>query len=140
MGSDVVVSSFKQAADGKYEVVLPVAFPDEGTFDWLDTWLEKNPHFVELSDRRIMDWARCSGLWSRAEGSNDKPRFNFGVPCMDDFSVRKLISIVAPIMPRNYVVMEVKSNLIASERKVTLKKFSNSCYKKVATVVMGEPN
>merc|ERR1711968_84365 len=89
-----------------------------------------------------MDWARCSGFWSRSDnkGSNDKPKFNFGVPALDDLSVRKLINIVAPIVPRNYVVMEVKSNLLASDRQETLKKFSNPCYKKVAQVVMGQPN
>ena len=34
--------------DGKYEVIFPVAVPDEGTFDWLDDFLEKNPKYVEL--------------------------------------------------------------------------------------------
>ena len=54
--------------------------------------------------------------------------------------MRKLISIVAPIVPRNYVIMEVKSNLVAAERTATLKRFTNPCYKKIAHVVMGEPN
>lgn len=33
--------------DGKYEVIFPVAVPDEGTFDWLDDFLDKNPKYVE---------------------------------------------------------------------------------------------
>merc|ERR1712232_509554 len=45
----------------------------------------------------------------------------------------------APVMPRNYMIMEVKSNLVATERQETLKKFNYPCYKKVAKVVMGEP-
>ena len=39
--------------DGKYEVIFPVAVPDEGTFDWLDEFLEKNPEYVELLGLRF---------------------------------------------------------------------------------------
>merc|ERR1719453_2553782 len=112
--ADVVTGPSKEPSDGKYEVVLPVAFPDEGTFDWLDTFLEKNPKYVELSDRKIIDWAKSSGLWPKGgwKASNDKPNVSFGVPAVDDFGVRKVIAAVAPVVPRNYLVMEVKSNLI----------------------------
>merc|ERR1740138_362449 len=51
--SDVVVTASKEPKDKKYEVVVPVAFPDEGTFAWVDSFLEKNPQYVELSDRKI---------------------------------------------------------------------------------------
>merc|ERR1719331_1748990 len=80
--SDVTVATSAEPKDGKYEVVMPVAFPDEGTFDWLDGFLEKNPKFVELSDRKIMEWCKGSGLWSkgRIQGSNDKPAANFSLP------------------------------------------------------------
>merc|ERR1712217_693070 len=75
---DMDLAPCHEPKQGKYEVVLPVAFPDEGTFDWLDAWLAKNPNYVELSDRKIMEWARCSGLWGRNDRkvSNDKPQFN----------------------------------------------------------------
>jgi len=142
--SDVTVVAAKTATDGKCEVVLPVAFPDEGTFDWLDGFLEKNPKYVELSDRKIVEWAKLSGLNAKPHhgknNSNDRPSIDFGVPALNDFSVRKVIAAVAPVMPRNYVVMEVKSNLLANERKELLKKFSYPKYKKVARVVMGEPD
>merc|ERR1712070_686063 len=36
--------------------------------------------------------------------------------------------------------MEVKENLTAEDRKSNLKRFSNLMYKKIAHVVMGEPN
>merc|ERR1712060_14410 len=39
----------------------------------------------------------------------------------------------------NYVIMEVKANLVASERKEVLKRFSAPQFKRVAQVVMGEP-
>merc|ERR1712151_411381 len=59
---------------------------------------------------------------------------------MEDASVMRLIKAVAPVIPRNYVVMEVKSNLVEAERKEALAKFSAPHFKKVAHVVMGEPN
>merc|ERR1712217_1000059 len=65
--------------------------------------------------------------------------FNFGLPGMDDLSVRRVINAVAPVVPRNYVIMEVKSNLVASERKEVLKRFNAPHFKRVAHVVMGEP-
>merc|ERR1712232_306138 len=115
-GSDCSVAAAKTPKDGKYDVLMPVAFPDEGTFDWLDDFLEKNPQDVELSDRKIIQWAQASGLHGRGGGgkdgrnSNDKPNVNFGMRELDDMSVRRVIAAVAPVMPRNYVVMEVKSN------------------------------
>merc|ERR1712129_214289 len=118
-------------------------FPDEGTFEWTDAFLEKNPQYVELSDRKILEWARASGLGHSGKnvpGSNDKPSFNFGVREMDDMSIRKVINTVAPIVPRNYLIMEVKSNLVAAERQELLKRFNYPCYKKTAKVMMGEPN
>jgi len=65
---------------------------------------------------------------------------NTGTPLLDDWSVRKVINAVVPVAPRNYLVMEVKSNLVASDRAEVLKRFNYPCYKKVARVVMGEPD
>jgi len=144
--SDVTVSPSKMSKDGKYEVLMPVAFPDEGTFEWLDGFLEKNPQYVELSDRKIIQWAQASGLWSKGnwkdnkEHSLDKPTFGFGIREMDERGIQRAVSAVAPLVPRNYLIMEVKSNLIAAERQSILKKFNYPCYKKVARVVMGEPS
>jgi len=138
--ADAVVAEAAAPKDGKYEVLVPVAFPDEGTFHWLDEFLEKNPSYVELSDRKLQDWAASSGLPKQRGGTNDKPLFGYGLPSMDDMSLRATINAVAPIMPRNYVVMEVKSNLIAAERSTLLKRFSKAHFRKVAHVVMGEPS
>eukprot|EP00439_Symbiodinium_sp_Y106_P082149 s312_g21.t1 len=142
--------------DGKCEVVMPVAFPDEGTFDWLDSFLEEKPTYTELSDRRIQEWAVTSGLPRPKVGpqaSNDKPYYMYGLPSLDDMSTQKVVSMLAPMQPRNYVVMEVKSNLIKEEmgamhkfppcpqqeRAQVLKRFPSTHFKKVAYVVMGEP-
>merc|ERR1712113_1352376 len=97
--------------------------------------------YVELSDRKILEWAVSSGLWKKGgnKGSNDKPEFHFGIPEIDDHSVRRLINSIAAVVPRNYVVMEVKANLIESGRKEILQRFSAPHFRKVAHVVMGEP-
>merc|ERR1719210_642061 len=59
---------------------------------------------------------------------------------MDDFSVRRVLNSIAPVVPRNYVVMEVKQNLVAADRKENLMRFSAPHYKKIARVAMGEPS
>ncbi|CAK9048855.1 Heterogeneous nuclear ribonucleoprotein U (hnRNP U) (Scaffold-attachment factor A) (SAF-A), partial [Durusdinium trenchii] len=139
---NAVVTPSPMGKDGKCELLMPVAFPDEGTFDWLDSFLEKNPQYVELSERKIMDWAIASGLPRPKNGpnaSNDKPIFQYGLPSMDDQSMMRVLQSISPMTPRNYVVMEVKSNLVAEERAQILKRFPSTSFKKVARVVMGEP-
>jgi len=139
---DVVESKSGLGKDGKCEVMLPVAMPDEGTFDWLDDFLKANPSYVELSDRKLQEWATSSGLVKpKAVGSsNDKPAFNYNIPSMDDGSLRRLVNSVAATVPRNYVVMEVKSNLVAEDRADILKRFSWGKFRRTAMVVMGEPS
>merc|ERR1711957_617615 len=36
--------------DGKYDVLFPACLPDEGAFDWLDSFLQKNKQYTELSN------------------------------------------------------------------------------------------
>jgi len=128
--------------DGMHEVIVPVALPDEGAFDWVEDFLACNPSHRELSDRRLLEWAAGSGLpkpKSVAGFSNDKPSFSFGLAAMDDGSLQRVARSAASTIPRNYVVMEVKSNLLASERAELLKKFSLPHFKKIAVVAIGEP-
>ncbi|CAE8592391.1 unnamed protein product, partial [Polarella glacialis] len=124
-------------------VVFPVCIPDQGTFDWLDMWLAQNPDYTELSDRALLNWCEKSGV-SRQRGygwksCNDKPDMSTGIPQIDDFGVRKIINTIAAAHKRNFVVMEVKGNLLAPERKELLSRFSSSSFQKVAQVMMGEP-
>merc|ERR1712194_912510 len=106
---------------GKYTELIPTSLPDEGSFQWLDTFLEQNKQYVELSDRKILDWAVKSGLRApRQQGAkacNDKPDMNFQVRELDDASMRRAIYMVAPMQQRNYIVMEVQGNLVKSERE-----------------------
>mmetsp|Transcript_48803 Transcript_48803/g.111156 ORF Transcript_48803/g.111156 Transcript_48803/m.111156 type:complete len:891 (-) Transcript_48803:33-2705(-) len=132
-----------KSADGKQQVVMPIGLPDEGTFDWLDKFLSENKGYVEISDRAIFEWALKSGVQRQGgyakRTSNDKPEPNFGLPLMDDLSVSRVISAIAPALQRNYVVMEVKGNLLMDERKALLARFNSADFKKVAQVAMGEP-
>merc|ERR1712187_308163 len=73
-------------------------------------------------------------------GSNDKPEFNFGIPGMDDLSVQRVFKTVAPLVPRNYVLLEVRENLVAADRAKALQRFVPSTFKRIASVQMGEPS
>jgi len=139
---DLDVRSIVAPADGKYEVVFPVGLPDQGAFDWADAFLEKNPSYTEISDRKVVEWAAKSGIvQARSAGSSrDKADISFGIPLMDDLSVQRVLNTIASTVRRNYVVMELRSNLIADERKSALHRFSSPDFKKVATVIMGEPS
>jgi len=133
----------KAPAAGKSEVLFPVSLPDEGTFDWADMFLEKNPNYVELSDRMILDWAAKSGIWTKgghSKTNNDKPEPGFQIQELDNGSVRKTIYSIAPLVPRNYVVMEVKGNLVKEDRSQILSKFDTAVFKRTATVMVGEPS
>merc|ERR1712113_430624 len=80
---------------------------------------------------------RQGGYAKRA--CNDKPDPNFGLPLMDDHSISRVIAAIAPTMQRNFIIMEVKGNLLIEDRKANLGRFMDSEYKKVAHIVMGEP-
>mmetsp|Transcript_1932 Transcript_1932/g.3663 ORF Transcript_1932/g.3663 Transcript_1932/m.3663 type:complete len:858 (+) Transcript_1932:76-2649(+) len=127
---------------GKYEVVFPIGVPDEATFDWLDQFLGSNKNYVELSDRAVLDWASKSGI-QRPKGyswrtNNDKPDMGFGLQHLDDCSVTEVMAEAAPATERNFVVMAVKGNLVAEDRKAALARFAGNGFTKVAKVIMGE--
>lgn len=127
-------------ATDKCEVVFPVGLPDKGFFDWVDDFISKNPQYVELSDRKIVDWAMKSGIWKpKNQSSSDKPTMQFGLPLMDDGSVRRVIQAFAPTLKRNFVVAELKGNLVPGDRKMHLAHFAKRNFKMSAKVLMGEP-
>merc|ERR1712113_86021 len=98
----------------------------------------KNPKYVELSDRAIQDWIVKSGMWKNqgwGAESNDKPFYSFGLEQVDNHSILNAVLDMAPLYPRHYVLMEVKQNLTASDRKQNLKRFNFTQFKRVAAVV-----
>merc|ERR1711920_699261 len=84
---DASVVAEAKPKDGKYEVVFPVGLPDEGTFDWLDTFHEKNPGYTEISHRAVLAWAEKSGITRRNgygnRSSNDSPHMDLNIEVFD---------------------------------------------------------
>merc|ERR1712187_530382 len=139
--ADIEVVPGKPPKDGKHEVLFPVALPETGMFDWLDGFLEKNPGYTELSDRKILEWASKSGIYKpKNQHSNDKPTMNFGIPLMDDGSVGKVIKAIAPTLKRNYVIPELKGNLVKKDRLGSVAHWKGRNFKMAAAVLMGEPS
>ena len=124
----------------KPEIVFPIGLPEQGYFDFVDQFLEQNPHFVELSDRKLLEWAYKSGLGRpRKAGSNDKPEMSFNNPVLDDGSMKRVVAAVSPTLQRSFLLPELQKNLLASERAVQLARFSAQDYQRKALVLMGEP-
>merc|ERR1712226_529293 len=65
---------------------------------------------------------------------------DMGIEPFDKGLLQSMIYSVAPIQNRNYVVMEVRSNVVKDERATLLQRFSSDTFKKVAHVQLGEPN
>lgn len=138
---DVELCPDLSPADGKYEVVFPVGIPDTGLFEWADHFLESNPQYTEISDRKILSWAAQSGLWCTKaplvhSDSRDKPFIQLP---LEHGSVSKVIYDVVPMLKRNYLVLEMKANLIPAERKKALAWWGAPHFQKVAAVAIGEP-
>merc|ERR1712039_398674 len=74
-----------------------------------------------------------------AKSSHNRPDKQFQVAELNDDSVRKAVYSIAPLQGRNYVVMEVKGNLVKDERKPLVERFAASTFKKIACIVVGEP-
>jgi len=130
------------SAGSKYSVVVPVGLPDEGFFDYVDRFLEGHPEYVELSDRKLMEWCVKSGLSSwknNLPSSRDRPAFNFGIPSIDNKGIRHSVRTLTQLVKRHYVVAELKGNLIGKEREEVLSRFSAPHFSVTAHVAVGEP-
>merc|ERR1712217_430031 len=142
---DVTVEAASK--DGKAEVVIPVGLPDQGTYRYLSMFHEKNPGYTELSVCALLNWAKVSGVPGCEAGEAVKRRCGdqlsdncTGVASIDDGSLSNAIKRLAPLQKRNYVLLDVKNNLLEEQRKATLGKFPSDSFKKVAQVTLGEPD
>lgn len=44
------------------QVIFPIGVPDEGTFDWLDDFLKKNPRQCNVGPKKIYEKLGLNGL------------------------------------------------------------------------------
>eukprot|EP00439_Symbiodinium_sp_Y106_P048707 s460_g6.t1 len=140
---DVEVAAPTQPKDGKFEVVFPILLPDEGSFDWVDLFLQQHPEFTELSDRMVLEWCEKSGI-PRNHGyawrtSNDKPDMQMNVPELDGLCIQHVLRSIASAHRRNFLLVELKSNLLPAERKDLLDGFRAPHFKRLAQVMVGDP-
>lgn len=139
--TDDVELALPSPRSGKYDVVFPIGLPGQGAFDWLDFFREDNPDFHELSGRACLDWARRSmtkkqlGQYWNGKGSKDKPGAELG-----HFDVSQWLSTLAPLVSRNYIMMELQSNLFTTTRIKALEAFGQHQFRRVAVVIIGEPS
>merc|ERR1712083_1061703 len=96
------------------EVVVPVGLPDEGCYDWLDMFHQKNPGYTEISNRAILDWARQSGISTNRmqPTNNDAPEVGSNIADLDKGQVYRYIKTLAPVHGRNYIIQDVRANLL----------------------------
>merc|ERR1712060_942777 len=87
----------------------------------------------------ILDWAESSSTVARkaSRSSHDKPGADYHD--LDFNGIRRALYTIAPLQQRNYVVMEVRNNLMADERKALLNRFGSSAFRTRALVMAGEP-
>merc|ERR1711879_267459 len=139
---DVKATTVCRPKKGVYEVVVPVGIPDEGTYDLLDDFLAANPgKYTEISARAVNAWVQMSGHAGRTpRGTNDHPELGLNIHGIDDLSIMKQLRILAASQRRNYVIMDVKANLLAASRKEIVNLFSATHFQVFANVSVGAPS
>merc|ERR1712217_280492 len=71
---------------------------------------------------------------------NEHPDIYFTLETIDKGHLLRRMRAVAAMQRRNYVLMDVRDNLIAESREELLKPFSSDAFKKIAHVQLGEGN
>merc|ERR1712187_294572 len=74
----------------------------------------------------------------KARNCNDKPDLNLDCPPIDQGGIERMIKTFAPMQGRNYIVMEVRNNLIEQDRINLLNKFPSETFRKIAQVQIGD--
>merc|ERR1719191_1043819 len=133
---DVKQNKVAPPKSGKYEVIIPIGLPNEGTFDFLDCsfFPKAKLTYTELSDRALVAQMMASGL----RGLASDPR-SFKVAEFDSGRMLKGLKVLAAGSKKNVVLMSVKNNLMKEERALDLKLFQAPWFEKKALVAMGPP-
>merc|ERR1712194_828042 len=69
---------------------------------------------------------------------NDKPDMNLNCPPIDQGGIDRMIKAFAPMQGRNYIVMEVRNNLLEQDRINLLNRFPSDMFRKIAQVQIGD--
>jgi len=128
------------------EVIIPVALPHSGLYDWSLRWREvQRPDFVEIGDDMMADWSALSCLSSRpdpsrAAGSRDDPHMAcLGIEQLRSREVwRGALMDLAKNSRQSLIHSSVRRNLVEAERRSLLKNFPTA--KKIAVVLFGKPD
>eukprot|EP00927_Polykrikos_kofoidii_P027804 TRINITY_DN2434_c0_g1_i1.p1 TRINITY_DN2434_c0_g1~~TRINITY_DN2434_c0_g1_i1.p1 ORF type:complete len:900 (-),score=177.10 TRINITY_DN2434_c0_g1_i1:193-2691(-) len=131
-----VIQEASQLEDGRHEVIFPVALPGEGINDWCDNFLAKHSQFSELSRRATQDWLARSATPRRPASAGAAAV----AAAAEDKDARKALLDTAQMLPRSFVVADVRRNLTAEARKVALQGFSQAEFRRTAVVLLGEPS
>jgi hypothetical protein len=131
---DVKQNKVAPPKDGKYEIVLPIGMPNEGTFDFLDCsfYPKAKLTYTELSDRALVKQMLESGL----RGFQSDPR-SFKVSEFDSGKMMRAFKLIASASKKHIVIMSVKNNLLQQERVADLKLFHAPWFVTKAVVAMG---
>jgi len=144
-------ASYQRSIGGsKLEVVVPLGIPDQGFFDFVDRFLEDHPGFTEVSDRKLLEWCRKSGLVEKPRDPSveddasqthclDRPDFFFEEGAINGKAVRAMLRTIARLADRNLVFATLRSNLLRQERMALVSSFP-STFKKVAIAAIGPPS
>lgn len=132
----------KPRADAKFELLVPVALPEEGGYDWVDTFLQgkEGKGYQELSERVFVDWVEQSGVRAAPGRPHEREDLNLGFPTLDDRScIRTLRHLAGGAPCRSYVSMDLRQNLTKSDRESLLQLFPSDRFSRVARVMIGDP-
>mmetsp|Transcript_45538 Transcript_45538/g.105569 ORF Transcript_45538/g.105569 Transcript_45538/m.105569 type:complete len:925 (+) Transcript_45538:75-2849(+) len=142
---DAVTQEHSSPKDGKYEVKIPVCVPDEGVFDWADSFLAKNPSFTEISSRAISRWGEISGVKKsntsfqlKTASCMDELETGSGLPQIDNGSLGRALEALIPVQKRNFLLIRVKAALLKEDREGLLERIAGS-HKISAHVMVADP-
>ena len=121
------------------EVIIPVALPSSGLYDWSLRMREMQPEMVEIGDEMMAEWSASSGLSSRS-GTRDDPQLSsLGIEQLRKREVwQKALMGVARSSKKSLIHSSVRRNLVEAERCSILKNFPAA--KKTAVVLFGKPD
>lgn len=79
---DLVKSNLQHPTNNKYEFVIPIGLPEQGCFDWVDSFLARFPgKYLEISDRSLHAWIERSGIRQK-ENVRKKSKDKYTYTCV----------------------------------------------------------